>query len=124
MPLDAAYLVKIGHHFFFYAAYREPGRPRTQYVYAFTGETAQLNCSIQPGRARRLYSAEWYCNNRPIANTTFSLLVPVQNVSQNATIYQCIVTVRSCFPISRCLTGNQIAVGDPIILVVGGECTL
>ena len=92
-------------------AYPESGRSsQTQYV--FTGETAQLNCSIQPGRARSLYSAVWTRNNVRIDDTTFSLSVPIQNVSQNGTIYQCTVTVQSCSPISRCSTGNRIAVGD------------
>ena len=108
--------------FFVYAAYPESGRSsQTQYV--FTGETAQLNCSTQPGRARSLYSAQWTRDNVRIDDTTFSLSVPIHNVSQNGTIYQCTVTVRSCSPISRCLTGNRIAVGD-FITLVGGECTL
>ena len=124
MPLVAIHSIscKGWALFFVYAAYPESGRSsQTQYV--FTGETAQLNCSIQPGRARSLYSAVWTRNNVRIDDTTFSLSVPIQNVSQNGTIYQCTVTVQSCSPISRCSTGNRIAVGDSITLV-GGECIL
>ena len=93
-------------------------------MYAFTGETAQLNCSIRPGRAFTLYSAEWSRNNRRIVDNAFSLMVLVQNVSQNGTIYRCDVAVKSCSPSSHCRTGNRIAEGDFIRLVVGGECTL
>ena len=111
--------------FFVYAAYPEFSRSsQTQYVYVFIGETAQLNCSIQPGRARSLYSVQWTRNNRRIANTTFSLSIPVRNVSQNGTIYHCIVTLQICSPISRCPTGDRIAEGDSITLVVGGGWTL
>ena len=123
MPLVAIHSIscKGWALFFVYAAYPESGSSsQTQYVYV--GETAQLNCSTQPGRARSLYRAGWTRNNRRIA-TTFSLVVPIQNVSQNGTIYQCTVTVQSCSPISRCPTGNRIA-GDSITLVVGGECIL
>ena len=128
MPLVAIHSIscKGWAHFFVYAAYPESiHSPQTQYVYV--GETAQLNCSIQPGRARTLYRAEWLRNNRllsNISNTNFSLSVPVQDVSQNGTIYQCSVTVQSCSPTSRCPAGNQIAEGDSITLVVGGEYTL
>ena len=122
--MNVAYPVKVGHYFF-YAAYPESGRPQTQYVYVFTGETAQLNCSIRPGRAITLYSAQWSRNNRRIIDNAFSLMVLVQNVSQNGTIYQCDVAVQSCSPISHCPTGNNwIAEGDFITLVVGGECIL
>ena len=125
MPLVAIHSISCkGTIFFVYAAYPESGRSsQTQYVYVFIGETAQLNCSIQPGRARSLYRAEWNRNNRRIDDTDFSLSVPVQNVLQNETVYQCTVTVQSCSPISRCPNGNRIAVGD-ITLVVGGECIL
>ena len=105
-----------------HAAYPEQGRsPQTQYV--LTRETAQLNCSIQPGQARLLYSVEWNRDDIQIENTNFSLLVPVQNVSQNGTIYQCTATVQSCSPVSagRCAAASRTAVGDPITLVVGGE---
>ena len=107
---------------FSHAAYPESGSSsQTQYV--FTGETAQLNCSTQPGRASALYRAEWNRDNRPIDDTDFSLSVPVRDTSQNGTFYQCVVTIQSCSPISRCPTGNRIVEGD-ITLVVGGECTL
>ena len=50
-PISVSYLGIISS----YAAYPGPGRPpQTQYVYILTGETAQLNCSTQPGRARTL----------------------------------------------------------------------
>ena len=123
--MDAAYLIIAGHYFS-HAAYPEQGRsPQTQYRYVFTGETVQLNCNIQPGRARILYSAQWNRNNMQIADTTFSLSIPVQDVSQNSTVYQCTVAVQSCSPISsdRCAAASRTAVGDPITLVVGGECT-
>ena len=106
-----------------HAAYPEPGRsPQTQYV--LTGKTVQLNCSIQPGRARTLYSAEWNRNNIRIDNTAFSLSVSVQSVSQNGTVYQCTVTVQSCSPVSsgRCTAVTRTALGD--LFVVGGKCTL
>ena len=108
-----------------HSAYPQQGRsPQTHYV--FTGETGQLNCSIQPGQARSLYSVEWSRNDTRIDGTNFTLLVPVHNVSQNGTIYQCTVTVRSCSPVflDRCATASEIASGDPITLVVGGECIL
>ena len=110
-----------------HAAYPESdGSSQTRYI--FTGETAQLNCNTQPGRARSLYRAEWTLNNRHLFNipdTNFSLSVPVQNMSQNGTVYQCTVTVQSCFPVSRiCTTTERSAVGDTITLVVGGKCTL
>ena len=96
--------------------------PPTQYI--FIEETVQLNCSTRPGQARSLYSAEWNRNNIRINDTTFSLSVPVQNVSQNGTVYQCTVTVQSCSPVSsgRCPTASRTAVGAPF--VVGGKCTL
>ena len=123
MPLVAIHSIscKGWALFFVYAAYPEPDSS-SQTRFFLIGETAQLNCSIQPGRARSLYSPQWTRNNVRIA-TTFSLSVPVRDVSQNGTIYQCTVIVRSCSPISRCSTGNRIAVGD-ITLVVGGECIL
>ena len=108
-----------------HAAYPEQDRsPQTQYV--FTRETAPLNCSIQPGQARLLYRVEWNRDDIRIDNTAFSLLVPVQNVSQNGTVYQCTVTVQSCSPVSsgRCAATSRIVVGDPITLVVGGEYAL
>ena len=124
MPLVAIHSIscKGWALFFVYSAYPESGRS-SQTRFFLIGETAQLNCSIQPGRARSLYSPQWTRNNVHIA-TTFSLSVPVRDVSQNGTIYQCTVIVRSCSPISRCPAGNRIAEGDSITLVVGGECTL
>ena len=131
MPLVAIHSIscKGWVHFFVYAANPESSHsPQTQYVYV--GETAQLNCSTQPGRARSLYRAEWTRNSTHLSNipnTNFSLSVPVQDVSQNATVYQCTVIVQSCSPVSHisgCTTTEQSAVGDSITLVVGGECTL
>ena len=96
--------------------------PPTQYI--FIEETVQLNCSTRPGRARSLYSAEWNRNNILINDTNFSLSVPVRNVSQNGTVYQCTVTVQSCSPVAlgRCPTASRTVVGAPF--VVGGKCTL
>ena len=103
------------------AAYPESSPSQTQYMYIFTEETARLNCSTQPGQARTLYSAEWNRNNIRIVNTTFSLSVPVKNVSQNGTVYQCTVAVQSCSPVSsgRCEAASRTVVGDSITLVVG-----
>ena len=107
-------------------AYPEPGRsPQTQYV--FTGKTVQLNCSIQPGRARSLYSVEWDRDDTRIVDTTFSIPVAVQNVSQNGTVYQCTVTVQSCSPFSSsssCRQSRRFVNGNPITLVVGGKYIL
>ena len=111
-----------------HAAYPESGSS-SQTQFLFTGETAQLNCNTQPGRAHSLYRAEWHRNNRRIPNipdTNFSLSVPVRDVSENGTVYQCTVTVRSCFPtssISGCAVADRIAEGDAITLMVGGKCT-
>ena len=99
--------------------YPESRPSQTQYMYIFTGEIARLNCGIRPGRARSLYSAEWNRNNQ-FVNTTFSLSVPVQNLSQNGTVYQCIVTVQGCSP--GCTP--RILEGDSITLVVGGKYIL
>ena len=73
-----------------------------------------------------LYNAEWNRNNMRITPTTFSLSIPVRNVSQNGTVYQCTVTVQSCSPVSsdHCFAASRTVVGDLITLVVGGECTL
>ena len=116
----AAYLFYL-NFFFCLTAYPEDGRsPQTQTQYVFTEETAQLNCNIQPGRARSLYSVEWERSGTRIADTTFSISVAVQNMSQNGTVYQCSVTVEGCSP--SC--DRRFALGDPITLVVGGKCIL
>ena len=108
-----------------HSAYPEQGRsPQTQYV--FTRETGRLNCSIQPRQASSLYSVVWGQDGTRIDGTNFSLSVPVRNVSQNGTVYQCTVTVQSCSPVSldRCAAAREFASGDPITLLVGGKCIL
>ena len=109
-----------------HSAYPRGRSPQTHYVHVFTGKTGQLNCSIQPRRARSLYSVVWDQDDTRIVDTNFTLSVPVHNVSQNGTIYQCTVTVQSCSPVflDRCATASESASGDPITLLVGGKCIL
>ena len=95
--------------------------PRT----VFIGETVELECDIQLGRARELYSdsVEWRLNNQLLSNQEdFSLSVSVESVSQNGDVYQCSVEITSCSPISTgCSMASRVADGNSTTLVVGGE---
>ena len=89
----------------------------------FLGENIELECDIQPGRARELYSVEWHLNDQILSNQRdFSLSVSVESMSQNGDVYRCTVNIRSCSPISTGCSINSPAVDSPsTTLIVGGE---
>ena len=94
-------------------------------LYIFLGETIELECDIQPGRARELYSnsVEWRLNNQILSNQRdVSLSVSVDGMSQNGSVYKCSVEITSCSPISTgCSMVSRVADGNSTTLVVGGE---
>jgi len=96
-----------------------PVRPAIpdQFLTVFPGETVPLECGIQSGRARELYSVQWLGNDQVLNNQRdFSLSVPVESMSENGTEYHCSVTIRSCSP--GC-SGSRVVDGPSIILIVG-----
>ena len=101
--------------YLFLAAFRDNNThipPRTQNV--LVGETVELECDIQPGRARELYRVEWFRYgptililtpdyplpppHQSITASNFSLSVSIEDMSQNGSGYQCVVGIRSCSP--------------------------
>ena len=89
----------------------------------FLGDSIELECDIQPGRARELYSIEWRLNDQILSNQRdFSLSVSVESLSQNGDVYRCTVEIRSCSPISTgCSMVSRIAEGLSTTLIVRGE---
>ena len=113
-----------------------------QIQHVYTGETAELECVIQPGRAKELYSVEWHRYNQRgnfvfppltaailpdgphlyISPSNFSLFVAIENISQNGTACQCSVAIVGCSPASHpgCSSTSRYADGPRITLVVEG----
>ena len=94
-----------------------------QFRTVFPGEI-ELECGIQPGRARELYSIVWLHNKRILSNQTdFSLSVSVESVSQNGSVYQCRVEITSCSPTTStgCSRDSRFVDGNSTTLIVEGE---
>jgi len=111
-----------------------------QHVYA--GDIAELECVIQPGRAKELYRIEWHRYNQRgnlllppltaailpdgpyhyISPSNFSLFVAIENISQNGTECQCSVAIESCSPDSHpgCVPAPKYSDGPRITLIVEG----
>ena len=107
----------------FNTAFRPVQNYIPQFLTVFPGETIELECGIQPGQARELYSVEWRLNNQVLNNQIdFSLSVSVERMSQNGSVYQCSVTITSCSPISTgCSSASRTVDGNSITLIVEGE---
>jgi len=106
------------------AAFRpvQPAIP-DQFLTVFPRENVSLKCGIQPGRARELYSVQWFRNNEVLSNQRdFSLSVSVESMSQNGSVYRCTVEITSCSPISTgCSSDPRTVDGNRTTLIVGGE---
>ena len=132
------------HFFLYYAAFRGNSIPfpsRTQNV--LIGETVELECDIQPGRARELYSIEWFRYSptvlimtpdsqlppphQSISPNSFSLSVSIEDMLQNGSNYQCVVRIKRFCPDKRpnCGSSHNSVDGARITLVImGGELVL
>jgi len=105
------------------AAFRPVQNDIPQFPTVFPGETIELECGIQPGQARELYSIEWRLNDQILSNqTNFSLSVSVERMSQNGSVYRCTVNITSCSPISTgCSSAPRTVDGNSTTLIVEGE---
>jgi len=99
----------------------------------------ELECDFQPGRARELYSVEWFRYiptfliltpdsqlpppHQSITPSNFSLSVSIGDMSQNGSDYQCIVGIRSCSPYTRpeCRSLQSSDGARITLVIVGGE---
>ena len=123
-------------------AFRPVDRMQCQIQHVYTGETAELQCVIQPGRAKELYRIEWNRYNQResfllpsltpailpdgphhyISPSNFSLFVAIENISGNGTECQCSVAIESCSPDSHpgCVPAPRYSDGPRITLIVEG----
>ena len=123
-------------------AFRPVDSMQGQIQHVYTGETAELQCVIQPGRAKELYSVKWHRYNqrgdfvfppltaailpdgphRYISPSNFSLFVAIENISQNGTACQCSVAIAGCSPASYpgCSSTPRFSDGPRITLIVEG----
>ena len=106
----------------FNTAFR-PVQVNNQFRTVFLGETVRLECGIQFGQARDLYSnIEWFRSNNLLNNQNdFSLLVLVESMSQNGSVYLCRVEITSCSPTTSrgCSRDSRVADGNSTTLIVG-----